>query len=159
MSRQLNGHKVNPANDVIDITVVDEPGSGGANHSYLLSGANLLSNPSHPKHGRYLNAKQYLDENPNPNPEIALHFRHTVNKKDDLLLLFQNGPIPEAGVNGITHEALLEVLIDRLNGFQSGPFACQANADCLNHLKAAQEILLNRTRERMARGVEGSHKA
>ena len=158
MSRELNGHKVNPANDTINITVVDAPGSGGANHAYLITGANLLSNPSHPKHGRYLNAKQYLDENPNPNPEIALHFRHTVNKKDDLLLLFQNGPIPEAGVNGITHEVLLEVLIDRITGFQSGPFACQANQDCLGHLKAAQEILLNRTRERMARGVEGSHK-
>lgn len=157
MTRKLEGHKINPANDVIDILVIDQPGSGGANHAYLISGAKQLANPSHPKHGRYLNAKQYLEENPNPNPEIALHFRHTVNKTDDLLLLFQNGPIAEAGVNGLTHEVLLEILIDRIAGFQAGPFACQANADCLEHLKAAQEVLLNRTRERMARGVEGTH--
>lgn len=157
MTRKLEGHKINPANDMIDILVIDQPGSGGANHAYLVSGAKLLSNSSHPKHGRYLNAKQYLDENPNPDTEIALHFRHTVNKKDDLLLLFQNGPIPEAGVNGLTHEVLLEILIDRLSGFQAGQFACDANQLCLDHLKAAQEILLNRTRERMARGVEGTH--
>ena len=35
---------------------------------------------------------------------------------------FQNGPIAEAGVNGLTHEALLAVLEDRLVGFQSGPY-------------------------------------
>ena len=29
---------------------------------------------------------------------------------------FQNGPIKEYGVNGITHEALLAILIDRMEG-------------------------------------------
>ena len=35
--RVLDDHKVNPANDTILVAVVDEPGSGGANHQYLCS--------------------------------------------------------------------------------------------------------------------------
>lgn len=76
----------------------------------------------------------------------------------DCDLFFQNGPIKEAGVNGITHEALLAVLIDRLRGFQTGPFACQDNARALAHLKRALRHLQNRTLARIARGVEGTNK-
>lgn len=35
--RTLNEHRVNPANDRISISVVDEPGAGGANHQYYVS--------------------------------------------------------------------------------------------------------------------------
>jgi hypothetical protein len=35
--RKVTEHKVNPANDVLDISVVDEPGPGGANHAYVVS--------------------------------------------------------------------------------------------------------------------------
>jgi hypothetical protein len=72
-------------------------------------------------------------------------------------LSFQNGPIAESGVNGITQEALLSILIDRLEGFQSGQFANDYNAAALDHLRSAQGCLLDRTRERMTRGVEGTH--
>lgn len=70
---------------------------------------------------------------------------------------FQLGPIKEHGVNGVTHEALLAILIDRMEGFQSGPYACEDNFNALGHLKAALAFLQNRTRERIARGVEGTH--
>jgi hypothetical protein len=70
---------------------------------------------------------------------------------------FQNGPIAESGVNGLTHEALLAVLIDRLEGFQAGKFANDYNGAALDHLRSAQGVLLDRTRERMARNVEGTH--
>ena len=70
---------------------------------------------------------------------------------------FQNGPIAEAGVNGVTHEALLAILIDRLECFQAGKFANDYNATALNHLRSAQGVLQDRTRERMARNVEGTH--
>lgn len=70
---------------------------------------------------------------------------------------FQNGPIAEAGVNGVTHEALLSILIDRMEGFQSGPFANDYNAAALSHLQSAAGCLHDRTRERMSRGVEGTH--
>lgn len=69
---------------------------------------------------------------------------------------FQNGPINESGVNGITHEALLAILIDRLECFQKGPYSCRENAIALTHLQDAQHWLQHRTRARMARGVEGT---
>lgn len=72
---------------------------------------------------------------------------------------FQNGPINERGVNGITQEALLEICIDRLRAFQAGKFACRENAIALTKLEEAQHWLLHRTRARMARGVEGTHAA
>jgi len=50
---------------------------------------------------------------------------------------FQRGPVAENGVNGITNEALLAVVIDRLRGFQRGPFACRENAVALTHVETA----------------------
>lgn len=76
---------------------------------------------------------------------------------NDLRLSFQNGPLKEVGVNGITHEALLAILIDRLQGFQSGPYACQDNADALTSLYLALGFLQKRTISRLKRGVEGTH--
>jgi hypothetical protein len=32
--REITSHKVNPANDKVRVVVLDEPGSGGANHEY-----------------------------------------------------------------------------------------------------------------------------
>lgn len=74
-------------------------------------------------------------------------------------ILFQNGPIKEFGVNGLTQEALLAILIDRLEGFQSGPFACYENETALIHLRTALACLQIRTRARISRGVEGTHNA
>ncbi len=71
---------------------------------------------------------------------------------------FQNGAILEAGFNGISNEALLAVVEDRLIGFQSGQFACRENAIALTKLQEAMMWLQKRTRDRMARGVEGTHK-
>lgn len=73
------------------------------------------------------------------------------------IIEFQNGPIKEVGVNGITGEALVAIVIDRMRGFQSGPFACEANQNALEHLEKALYWLQYRTRQRIARGVEGTH--
>lgn len=70
---------------------------------------------------------------------------------------FQNGPIAEHGVNGISNEALLAIVEDRLLGFQSGDFACRENALALTKLQEAMMWLHKRTRDRMARGVEGTN--
>lgn len=75
--------------------------------------------------------------------------------ENGLDIYFQNGPIAENGVNGVTQEVLLAVVEDRLTCFQKGPFACTENADALSHVRLAMQILQNRTRERMSRGVEG----
>lgn len=70
---------------------------------------------------------------------------------------FQNGPIKEFGVNGLTQEALLAIVIDRLRSFQSGPFSCRENAIALTHCEDALMWLQRRTRARIARGVEGTN--
>jgi hypothetical protein len=76
---------------------------------------------------------------------------------DTTTIDFQNGPIAEAGVNGITQEVLIAICIDRLRRFQAGPYACRENALALTKLEEAQHWLHSRTRARMARGVEGTH--
>ncbi|PZA14208.1 hypothetical protein, partial [Parazoarcus communis] len=77
--------------------------------------------------------------------------------RDFQTILFQNGPINEAGVNGLTHEALLAIVADRLRSFQAGPFSCKANACALTHIEEAMHWLQQRTLERMRRGVEGTN--
>jgi hypothetical protein len=130
--RTIETHKVNGCNEAIEITVKDEPGHGGACHRYDITGFCADNNPS----------AQSVD------PEYSI---------DAIPVIFQNGPIAEVGVNGITHEALLAVLIDRLEHFQRGPYACHENAQALTCLQEAQRQLQARTKARLARGVEGTH--
>lgn len=128
--RELTSHIVNPANDKLKIEVTDAPGAGGAHHRYKISGMSFGNN-----------ASRITAEDP----------------MGSVTILFQNGPINESGVNGLTQEALLAIVADRLECFQAGPYASDLNAKALEHVNAAQEALLSRTRERMARGVEGTH--
>lgn len=136
--RTIDDHKVNPANDTLTITVVDEPGSGGASHRYEVSGFMADTNSS----------GKYPDDFGIPGDYGATR---------PLVILFQNGPISESGINGVTQEVLLAIVADRLRSFQKGPFACKANACALTHIEEAQHWLQQRTIERMRRGVEGTH--
>jgi hypothetical protein len=70
---------------------------------------------------------------------------------------FQNGPIKEAGINGCHNEDLIAIVLDRLHGFQSGDFACEANDTAIGHLENALETLNVRTKDRISRGVEGTN--
>lgn len=72
-------------------------------------------------------------------------------------LTFQNGPIKEVGVNGITNEALLAIVADRLTCFQSSKYACAENMLALNAVGSALACLASRTKNREWRGVEGTH--
>lgn len=116
--RKITDHVANPVNDRIEISVLDEPGAGGANHHYAVD----------------------VDGSENG---LDVHF--------------QNGPIAENGVNGVTQEVLLAIVIDRLRSFQAGPFACRENAIALTKCEEALHWLQTRTRARMARGVEGKN--
>ncbi len=69
---------------------------------------------------------------------------------------FQNGPVKEAGVNGLSNEALLAVVEDRLKGFQNGPLSCRENALALTKLQECLMWLHRRTQDRVARSVEGT---
>lgn len=73
-------------------------------------------------------------------------------------LEFQLGPVKEAGVNGLTNEALLAVLTHRL-GVLNKAFPCRENALAITKIEEAQLWLEKRTRDRLARGVEGTHAA
>lgn len=72
---------------------------------------------------------------------------------------FQNGPIGEVGANGVTNEALLAVVADRLRSFQEGPYRCKENACALTHIEEALHWLHARTLSRMNRGIEGTSEA
>ena len=123
--RTLTDHIVenDSVNHQLTIEVTDEPGAGGANHSYLIS---------------------------LPPPGAS-------NQHSSAWVVFQNGPINEAGVNGVTHEALLAIVIDRLRSFQAGPYSGRENAIALTHCEDALMWLQRRTRARIVRGVEGTH--
>jgi hypothetical protein len=132
--RKLTDHIVegDSANHQLTIEVHDEPGQGGANHSYAIYGLHTQSNSS-----------------AGPSPF----------GKDETCcpILFQNGPIKEHGVNGVTQEALLAIVIDRLRSFQKGPFASPLNYSALRNCEEALINLQQRTRERIKRGVEGTN--
>lgn len=82
------------------------------------------------------------------------------NPSEDVgILCFQNGPVKEKGVNGVTIEDLLEICIHRLTCFQTGPYACSSNEQAADFIKLALGRLDSRTAERMKRNVEGTMQA
>lgn len=120
MMRELTSHKVNGLNESLRVEVLDEPGAGGACHSYAVT----------PTRGNAAGVR--ID--------------------------FQNGPLGEAEFpNGLSVESLLAIVEDRLIGFQSGEFSCRENAIALTKIQEAMLWLHKRTRDRLARGVEGTH--
>lgn len=70
---------------------------------------------------------------------------------------FQDGPVKESGVNGCHQEDLIAIVIDRLQHFQNGDYACRENALALTKLEEAMHWLKHRTQARVERGVEGTH--
>ena len=99
-----------------------------------------------------------VDEPGSGNASHVYDIIPTVGNARGVRIEFQNGPLGETVIpNGLSGEALLAIVIDRLKGFQSGPFACRENALALTKLEEAVHWLHHRTRERMQRGVEGSH--
>lgn len=130
--RKITDHKINGLNEHLDITVQDEPGHGGASHRYDITGFNSYSNPS---------------------ATLPDGYKSSFGRA---IILFQNGPLKEAEPNGVSIEAILAVAADRLRGFQSGQFKNEHNALALMHIENAVRILHERTKERVARGVEGT---
>lgn len=124
--RVLKTHEITPA--TIEIRATDAPGLGGACHDYELWAVEYAAQDGY---GSKVPCAKLAD----------LHF--------------QNGGIREAGVNGVTHEALLAVVIDRLEQFQAGPYPSPYNEQALLFAKLALNALHQRTAERLKRGVEG----
>ena len=132
--RKLTDHIVPGKVHCNTIDCTDAPGDGGAHHRYEITGFDTIGNKS-------------------STDSEGLQNRHT-----RLVMMFQNGPIGEGNPpNGIHQEDLLAICIHRLRCFQDGPFKCRENAIALTHLEDALMWLQKRTRDRMARGVEGTH--
>jgi len=89
------------------------------------------------------------------NHVYAIEHTATAGLPPMCVVSFQNGPIGEVGVNGVTQEILLAIVIDRLRSFQAGPFSSRENALALTKCEEALHWLQQRTLERMRRGVEG----
>lgn len=82
-------------------------------------------------------------------------FNTTTNKEDPFVkrygqasehctVLFQSGDPSLVGRNGVTMEALLSIVADRLEGYQSGPYACTENQRALEGVQDAIKALEQR---------------
>jgi len=111
-----------------EVVSMDEPGDGGAFHEYSIT---YFNNP--------------------------LAGRRDVPVRGEFgRIKFQKGPVKESGVNGCHQEDLIAIVIDRLQCFQAGDFACRENALAITKLEEALHWLNHRTKERVDRGVEGT---
>jgi hypothetical protein len=73
-------------------------------------------------------------------------------------LRFQRGPLRETGINGISDEVLIAIVIDRLEHFQKGEFVNNDSYIAIERLTEALLWLKKRTLDRTLRGVEGFSK-
>ena len=71
---------------------------------------------------------------------------------------FQYGPRKEhSSVAGVIDSDLLEIVRDRLKGFQSGEFACEYNEQALYHVEEALKCLNKRVEDRIVRNTLGTY--
>jgi len=129
--RRLMGHRVGSLNESLNIHVLDdpEPNLGRAPLNYAIT---------------FDDPKAGYERSP-------ISDRHGRN----CIIGFQDGD-PAEGVNGVSNEALLAIVEDRLSCWQMGGFSCRENAIALTHIQEAMMWLQKRTRDRVSRGVEGT---
>ena len=87
-------------------------------------------------------------------PFNYIYVRKDVNS---LSFTLQKGPIKEAGVNGCQIDQVVEAAKHILEGFNS-KFPCRENAMAITKLDECLMWLEKRTKDRIAREVEGSGK-
>lgn len=95
----------------------------------------------------------YVDDNLNPAGGDT--------KAVGLDIRWQDGPLAVDGErkapNGAFAETVIAAALGRIRFYQSGKFACRENALAITKLEEAIFWLEHRTRDREARGVEGTH--
>lgn len=121
-------HDGHGLNESIKVEVLDEPGPGGANRQYEFR------------------AGPFWPNNEGISTQGNVGYLH-----------FQRGPRNEEGsIPGVTEGAVIAVLIDRLEAFQAGPYACRENQTVLNDLRDALYWVKKRSDNRAQRGVLGT---
>jgi hypothetical protein len=88
------------------------------------------------------------------------HFKIKRNKDGSLIqnIDFQDGSLKDNGINGISNEDLINIVLFRLKYFQKGKHSCRENASAIDKLEEAQMWLLKRTIEKESRKAEWSLK-
>ena len=130
-NRTVPDAKIMNPSQFCTVQAVGEPNRGGAHTLYhVYSGVN----------------------GPNPEEPDALASVEVCE------IRFQDGHPGEVGYNGILDSALLAVLIDRLKGFQSGPFSSREGAIALTKLEEALLWMDKRVANRTAQGVMNTDK-
>lgn len=100
--------------------------------------------------GLAVNAISTLSDGTN----VEGHHYMVIEGSKTVFLDFQRGAVPTNGVNGLTNEALLAVLIHR-TCFLDDKFPCEENKVAIMHMQAALNEFNKRTEARIQRGVEG----
>ena len=112
----------------------------------------------HHVEGKVANLRVVVVDEPGEGGACHNYCFYSSEKNYISVIQFQNGPIQEVGVNGVQNEALLAIIIDRLEGFKNGPFPSDESTNALYHCELALKSLTNRTKDRITRGVEGISK-
>lgn len=112
---------------ILNEVFVGEKGIGGAAHNYAVW--------------------KKVDENAEVAPEDLL-----------LRIQFQEGARnEEKAIHGVLDSDLIEIVRDRLRGFQSGEFATRENACALTHIEEALMWMNKRVEDRIERNVLGTY--
>lgn len=110
-----------------NIFALDNKGPGNANHRYLIE-------------------------------NIDFDGENDDTRKVQLEIQFQEGPRKDPNsISGVIDSDLLEIVKDRLEGFQSGDFATNDNAKALEHVELALMYLNKRVMDRYERNVLGTN--
>lgn len=128
-SRNLFDHKNNKFNrECITVSTSDQRATDNAHHKYQ-----IVVHPMDKDSGTVVDGK----------PVEVCNLR------------FQNGGLKEVGANGITDQALLAIVIDRVRSFNDGQFRCRENSVVITKLEEALMWMEKRSNDRARRNVEG----
>lgn len=90
--------------------------------------------------------------------DVAGHLYQVLAGPKTLAVEFQHGAVKENGVNGVTNEALLAIVIHRTQ-LLNERFPCRENSLATTKMQEALMWFDKRTADRKTRGVEGREAA
>lgn len=97
-----------------------------------------------------------LERAPVSPEEAALGCTKRTEPRLSVVLPFQKGGTKDVGLNGITNEALIKVILHRIACFQASPYACEENIYIHDRLTEALRWIDHRRNNRRERGVDGT---